>query len=224
MRLGTVGRLLDGICCGYGGDGVRKLRDRIGVGVPSGRARAAGIRARARQQHPDPGRAADDGRAHARRRHGRRASGPPRPRPRWTATPADGQVWIMHDDTDVYLAFTRTETTPGLAYFQIYFDNAHDGVVTTGDDSWAIGIDTATGVPSARRQLLQRLGREPPGHGRRWDDRDGRERDLHVRHRRARLRAQAPALHVRRGPRRLPHCGGRAGRRHLLLLRRRDRR
>ena len=58
----------------------------------------------------------------------------------------NGQFWIMHDGTDVYVAFRRLEPAPGTTNrFQLYFDNGHNGALTTGDDSWSLGVTVPGG-------------------------------------------------------------------------------
>ncbi|MDX6424532.1 MAG: large repetitive protein, partial [Gaiellaceae bacterium] len=60
---------------------------------------------------------------------------------------ADGRVWAMHDGNYVYFAFRRIDTTPGTsAAFQVYFDNAHDGALNSGDDAWSASVNVSTGA------------------------------------------------------------------------------
>ena len=60
---------------------------------------------------------------------------------------ADGRVWAMHDGDYVYFAFRRIDTAPGTsAAFQVYFDNAHDGALNSGDDAWSSSVNVSTGA------------------------------------------------------------------------------
>ena len=60
---------------------------------------------------------------------------------------ADGRVWAMHDADYVYFAFRRIDTTPGTsAAFQVYFDNAHNGALDSGDDAWSSAVNVSTGA------------------------------------------------------------------------------
>ena len=60
---------------------------------------------------------------------------------------ADGRVWAMHDGNYVYFAFRRIDTTPGTsAAFQVYFDNAHNGALDSGDDAWSSSVNVSTGA------------------------------------------------------------------------------
>ena len=59
---------------------------------------------------------------------------------------ADGRVWAMHDGNYVYFAFRRIDTTPGTsAAFQVYFDNAHNGALDSGDDAWSSSVNVQHG-------------------------------------------------------------------------------
>ncbi len=60
---------------------------------------------------------------------------------------AEGRVWAMHDGDYVYFAFRRIDATPGTsAAFQVYFDNAHDGALDSGDDAWSAAVNPSTGA------------------------------------------------------------------------------
>ena len=60
---------------------------------------------------------------------------------------AEGRVWAMHDGDYVYFAFRRIDTTPATsAAFQVYFDNAHNGALDSGDDAWSVGVNVSTGA------------------------------------------------------------------------------
>ena len=65
---------------------------------------------------------------------------------------ADGRVWAMHDGNYVYFAFRRIDTTPGTsAAFQVYFDNAHNGALDSGDDAWSSAVNVSTGASCHER-------------------------------------------------------------------------
>ena len=60
---------------------------------------------------------------------------------------AEGRVWAMHDGDYIYFAFRRIDTAPSTsAAFQVYFDNAHDGALDSGDDAWSASVNPSTGA------------------------------------------------------------------------------
>src|SRR5688572_1377658 len=60
---------------------------------------------------------------------------------------AEGRVWAMHDGDYVYFAFRRIDSAPGTsAAFQVYFDNAHNGTLDSGDDAWSSSVNISTGA------------------------------------------------------------------------------
>ena len=69
---------------------------------------------------------------------------------------AEGRVWAMHDGNYVYFAFRRIDTAPGTsAAFQVYFDNAHNGALDSGDDA----PEALIAVP--RIETLERQSNKP---------------------------------------------------------------
>ncbi|MEX2211077.1 MAG: Calx-beta domain-containing protein, partial [Gaiellaceae bacterium] len=57
----------------------------------------------------------------------------------FTANPDEGKVWTKFDANYVYFAFRRIDLLASLQlYFQVTFDDAHNGVADIGDDGWTL--------------------------------------------------------------------------------------